>query len=452
MKRVFKYIDDPRIRKSLIYSVFDGCLYAVMFGFCENYIVPFIFLFDADSFLASFIQGILFLGVFFGQLIGPRLIKLIGQRKLLSIITVRIHGICIFLVILYAYITRSPVLIIFLFFIGTTSTNSGASGWISWLNDLVPVNSRGIYWSKRNRIIGFAQFISIIIAGLLLYIFKKYNMELNGYCILFIIGGAARFSCSFFLAKKYEPPLHENLISNEFRFKIFLQKLFTTNFGKFALFQFLMAFSVNIMAPIVNVHMILSLHFNYLQFMTVTLLFMASSFVFVTYWGPHSDRYGNYIILFITSISLPLFSFIWVFNRNFYTILLIQIFGGFVWSGFTLCTQNYIFDAIPRENIPKIFSYYSILANLSAFLGASLGGILTIFTKKLHFSFFTSNNFELIFILSGLLRIIVILFFIKRFKEVRKAEKAPSLIHFYVYKPTTHIINKFSLILGKKKK
>ena len=62
MKRVFKYIDDPRIRQSLIYSIIDGCLYAVMFGFCENYIVPFIFLFDADSFLASFIQGILFLG------------------------------------------------------------------------------------------------------------------------------------------------------------------------------------------------------------------------------------------------------------------------------------------------------------------------------------------------------------------------------------------------------
>ena len=118
------------------------------------------------------------------------------------------------------------------------------------------------------------------------------------------------------------------------------------------------------MTPIVNVHMITSFHFNYLQFMTVTLLFMASSFISVTYWGTHSDQYGNYKILFITAISLPLLSFIWIYNRNFYTILLLQVFIGFVWSGFNLCTQNFIFDAVRRENLSKIFSYYSILDSL----------------------------------------------------------------------------------------
>ena len=402
MKKFLQQVKDSRIRNSLIYSVIDGCLWAVMFGFCENYIVPFIFLFNANSFLASFIQGILFLGVFVGQLIGPFLIKLVGQRKLLSIITVRIQGISIFLVIVIAYFTRSPLLIIFLFFISTTSTNSGAPGWISWMNDLVPINSRGVYWSKRNRIIGFTQFISIIFAGLLLYIFKKMNIEFTGYSILFILGGIARFSCSFFLKKKYEPPFIKEINSSDFKFNIFFEKLFTSNFGKFALFQFLMAFSVNIMRPIVNVHMIESLNFNYLQFMSVTLLFMASTFIFVTYWGPHTDRYGNYIILVITSISLPFLSFIWIFSRNFYFILLIQIFAGFIWSGFNLCTQNFIFDAVKRENLPKVFSYYSILANFSAFFGTTLGGAMTIYTKKFNIIFFTSNNFELIFILSGI--------------------------------------------------
>lgn len=452
MKRVLNQVKDPRIHSSLIYSIIDGILWAIMFGFCENYIVPFIFIFKANSFMASFIQGVLFLGVFCGQLIGPWLIKLVGQRKLLAIITVRIQSICIFLIIFTAYITRSPLFIILLFFISTTATNSGGPGWLSWMNDLIPVKLRGVYWSVRNRFIGFTQFISIIIAGILLYIFKKMELELIGYCILFVIGATARFSCSFLLAKKYEPPLIKKESLNVFKFNIFLQKLFTTNFGKFALFQFFMAFSVNIMAPVVNVHLIESLHFNYLQFMCVTLLFMASSFISVTYWGPHSDRYGNYIILFITSISLPILSFIWVFNKNFYIILLTQVFGGFVWSGFNLCTQNFIFDAVRKENIAKIFSYYNILANLSAFLGAFLGGILTIYTKKFHLPFFTSNNFELIFMLSGLLRIVVFLFFIKGFKEVREAEKAPSLIHFYVYLPTTHVINKFNMIIDKIKR
>jgi len=186
--------------------------------------------------------------------------------------------------------------------------------------------------------------------------------------------------------------------------------------------------------------------------MAVTLSFMAASFISVTYWGPHSDRYGNYKILVVTSISLPILALIWVFNRNFYIILLTQIFAGFVWSGFNLCTQNFIFDAVRRENVAKISSYYSILANLFAFLGATLGGLLTLFTRTVHLTFFTTNNYELIFILSCLLRILVVLFFIKNFKEVREVEAAPSLMHFYVYMPTTHIINKFNLIIGRIKR
>ena len=452
MKKILNQIDDPRVRSSLIYSVIDGCLWAVMFGFCENYIVPFIFLFKANSFLAAFIQGVLFLGVFTGQIIGPKLIKLAGQRKLLSVISVRVQGIALFLVVLVAYLTRSPLFIILLFFISSTSTNAGAPGWLSWMNDLVPKKIRGTYWSRRNQIIGFTQFTSIIIAGFCLFIFKKIGLERTGYSILFTIAAAARFSSGFFLAKKYEPPIETGYNQVEFKFRIFLQKLFTTNFGKFAMFQFFMAFSVNLMGPIVNVHIIESLHFNYIQFMFVTLSFMAASFISVTYWGPHSDRYGNYRILVATSISLPILSLIWVFNRNFYIILLAQIFGGFVWSGFNLCTQNYIFDAVRRENVAKISSYYNIMANLFSFMGVTLSGLLTVLTKHFHFSFFTSNNYELIFILSFFLRILVVLFFIKNFNEVREVETSPSLFHFYVYMPTTHIINKFNLILGKLKK
>jgi len=172
--------------------------------------------------MASFIQGVLFLGIFFGQIIGPRLIKLIGQRKALTVITVRIQGICIFLIILTAYVTKSPSLLILLFFISTTSANAGGPSWISWMNDLVPQKFRGTYWSVRNQIIGFTQFISIIIAGLCLFAFKKIGMEIIGYSILFVVGAIARFSCGFFLVKKYEPPLKSGDNQNEFKFAIFL--------------------------------------------------------------------------------------------------------------------------------------------------------------------------------------------------------------------------------------
>ena len=451
MRGILKKIDDPKIRSSLVYSIIDGCLWAVMFGFCDSYIVPFILSFEASSFMASLIQGTIFLGILLGQIIGPLLIKLKGQRKAVTVTAIRIQSICILLVISAAWLTKSPALLILLFLISTTSSNAGGPAWISLMNDLVPQKLRGAYWSIRNRFIGFTQFISVTIAGVLLFVFKKIEMEIVGYSILFVAGAIARFLCSFFISKQYEPPIETTNRQDEFRLTIFLRKIFTTNFGRFALFQFLMAFSVNIMSPILNIHVIESLHFNYIQFMAFTLSFMAASFIFVTYWGSLSDRYGNYKIIAVTSISLPVLAFIWIFNRNFYAILLTQIFSGFVWSGFNLSTQNFLFDAVRKENVAKISSYYNILTNLFAFAGTTLGGILTLFTKRLHLTFFTSNNYELIFILSFLLRTFVALFLIRSFKEVREVEAAPSLAHFYIYMPLNNIVNKFNVITGRKK-
>ena len=57
MRGILKKIDDPKIRSSLVYSIIDGCLWAVMFGFCDSYIVPFILSFEASSFMASLNSG-----------------------------------------------------------------------------------------------------------------------------------------------------------------------------------------------------------------------------------------------------------------------------------------------------------------------------------------------------------------------------------------------------------
>ena len=124
-------------------------------------------------------------------------------------------------------------------------------------------------------------------------------------------------------------------------------------------------------------------------------------------------------------------------------LIILQLFSGFVWSGFNLATFNFIFDAVRRENVSKIMSYFNTLNTFCAFLGTITGGFLIDLLSKSHFQFLIFNSFTLVFVISGCLRITVLLIFIKKFKEVREAEPAPAFHYFYIYKPVSDIADLF---------
>jgi MFS family permease len=237
--------------------------------------------------------------------------------------------------------------------------------------------------------------------------------------------------------------------TNEFRFRIFLTKLRTTNFGRFAFFSIFMTFSVNIMLPIIPVYVLRNLEFNYVQFTAVMMLAIIFSFISMTYWGPLSDLYGNYRILFTTAVVLPLLPVGWIVLKNFYLLLILQMFSGFVQAGFNISTTNFIFDAVRRENISKIMAYFNTLNTTCAFLGAAIGGLLVNTLQDTHFPGSIFNAFTTVFAVSLVLRILVVLAYLKGFKEVRNVAPSPGVSHFYVYRPAFNMINRFHLANGR---
>lgn len=318
---------------ALYYSIIDGILWALMYGFSENYIVPFALLFNATVLQVTFINASNQLGLGVGQLLGAKFINNYpSYRKILPIICNAIHASSWVLIFFLTLKTKNVYTIIIIYSLGILATNFAGPSWLSWMNDIVPVKLRGEYWGSRNRILGIFQFIGIITAGLLLYNFKIMNKELLAFGILFSTAFLFRFSGVFALKKQYAPKMRIPEKAEIFKFNIFLTKLATTNFGKFSVFCFLMTFSVNFMAPLIPIFILKYLGFNYIQYTVIIMLSLILSFVFMTYWGPLSDKYGNYRILFITAISLPVISLMWVFIRDFYLLCILQILSGFVWA------------------------------------------------------------------------------------------------------------------------
>ncbi len=446
MKHFLRNIDDQRVRTGLFYSIVDGVLWAIMFGFAENYLVPFALLFGATTLQVSLIQGIAQLGVGMSQLIGAKFILKFRQRKRLAILMSRMHALSWLFVLILTVLTKSPWVILVFYGMGISLANIGGPGWISWMNELVPAHLRGQFWGIRNRIIGLTQFASIAVAGLVLQFAKSANYELPAYAILFTLAFAARFANFIPLSRMYEPPMSVPDFVNEFRFRIFLTKLVTTNFGRFALFSIFMTFSVNVMGPIIPVYVLRSLGFNYIQFTLIMMAAQVFSFISMTYWGPLSDRFGNYRTLFATAVMLPLLPVGWILFKNLYILLVLQIFNGFVQAGFNLSTTNYIFDAVRRENISKIMAYFNTLNTTCAFLGATTGGLLVTALQDVHFSGSILNAFTAVFLISTMLRLVVVAVFLRRFEEVRSTvEDAPGLHFFYIYRPAYNMVNRFQM-------
>ena len=446
MNGIFKQIENKNVRDGLYYSIIDGILWAIMFGFAENYIVPFALLFGASVFQIGLLQGLYQLGIGFSQLLGAKFITRFKKRKTLSINASRIHAFSWFFMVLIGIFIKEPWAIIIVFFIGISATSFGGPGWLSWMNDLVPHKLRGKFWGFRNTILGAVQFAAISIAGLSLYFAKKAGHELTAFLVLFTLAFISRVSNFYPLGKQLEQPISVPSREKEFHFRIFLTKLFPTNFGRFTIFVILISFAANLVGPFIPVFILQSLGFNYIQFTVILMTASIFSFVFMTYWGPLSDKYGNYRILYITAVSMPLLALGWAFIKNFYLLILLQTFSGFLWAGFNLATTNFIFDAVRRENVTKIMAYFNTLNTTFAFLGAFVGGISVEILQKAHFSFWVFNHFTIVFAISFILRIIILLIFLKNFNEVRKVEKSPAFHYFYIYKPTNDLLSVFEVL------
>lgn len=445
MRAFLRTIQDENTRNGLRYSTWDGILWAVMYGLAESYVVPFALLFTDSAFQLSLIQGSVFLATCAGQLWGARLVAAMPRRKPLAVWMLRMQASCWLLIFAVSVWTGNAAGVLVFYFLSILAPNIGGPGWTSWMYDLIPAAVRGQYWGERNKWVGYAQLVSMAAAGVALHLGKRHELAVFG--ILFALGFLARLLSSVAMTKQYEPPQGQRHPDAErITLAAFISDLTRSNFGRFALFNFCMAFAINIMEPMINVYALQALRLDYMRFSMLSTIRILISFSAMAYWGPLSDRYGSYRILKVTTRALPLIALCWLVFRNFYVLLLLQGFTGFVLAGMNLAILNYQFDAMPRHQIAKISAYFNTLMNLCAFGGTLLGGYLTNVTPHLPLNFLLAGHYEVIFLLSALIRLATLLAFRKRFQEVRAVEPSPRAHYFYIYKPVTNVINRFQLL------
>jgi MFS family permease len=107
-------------------------------------------------------------------------------------------------------------------------------------------------------------------------------------------------------------------------------------------------------------------------------------------------------------------------------LVAIQLFGGFVWAGFSLASANYMFDAVSPAKRARCAAYQGMMNGVFVVAGSLFGALVaTHLPTALFFGplvWCPRSVLLFIFALSGLGRLVAAALLLHRFRELRPVE------------------------------
>ncbi|MCM8776576.1 MAG: MFS transporter [Candidatus Omnitrophica bacterium] len=417
----------PKIRDSLNVSWKEGIPAQMMVAIVDTYMVPFALFLGATVFQIGFLVAIPNLIGSISQIFAVRVVRAAGNRLPFLILGATVQAFLLLPVGAFAFLSfpGQIALLIILITAYRILGNLISTVWGSLVSDYLPPHQRGEYFGWRSRIAGTAGVFALAVAGIFLHFGKKFS-AVFAFFLVFWAASFCRFLSASFLRKMADSP-YELKPENDFTFFMFIRRLRESNFVKYVLYVSSITFAVQLAGPYFTVLMLRDFQFSYLLFMMIQLTGMASSFLFLPLWGKHADIIGNARILKITSLLIPTIPFLWLFSKNIFYLIIVQLYAGFVWAGFELCSANFIYDAVSPEKRVRCYGYFNLFNGIALFLGASLGGFLADRLPPL-----LGHSIYTLLALSGIARLLAHFALSGKFHEVREGvEKVSSLQLFF---------------------
>jgi MFS family permease len=407
--------------KARVWSILEASAYSVSDGFGLRNITPYALALNASNSMVGLLTSVPSL---IGNLIQLLTYKLMRRYSRKTIVLFSVFLQTFFwlillipgLLFLHLPTPHTRVLTLFLVIYTGLIVSGVVAGpaWSSWMKDIVPTNQLGRYFARRGKIAGAIAFVSTILAGLILDYFKKTEL-LYGFFILIFFSFLFRGISGCLFIKQYEPRLEKNETSY-FSFIQFLNNMPFNNFGRFVIFLSLINLSVAICGPFFAVYLLKERAFSYSLYTGITMIMPIASILTMNSWGKFSDRYGNTKVLKITGLFIVLIPFLYLLSGLFSSIAIVlailiftELFGGISWGGFNLSASNFLFKTVSREKIALCSAYMNVLTGFGIFAGATLGG----WVSSLSFGY----PLFLVFLASGIGRLLVYLFVLPKIKE-----------------------------------
>jgi MFS family permease len=426
MLKLQDFLSQNPFRKSLDISWKEGIAASVMQAATDEYLIPLGLFLGATPMDIGFLVAIPHLLGSLSQFFAVRAVELFGSRLRFLVRASFLQALLLLPLAVFPFFFFPSRILALIFFVALfrVLANLIATVWGGLASDYLVPEERGKYFGWRSRITGMAGMITTILGGVLLNIFKPFSTA-AGFCILFGVTASARFISSGFMAQMQDVPARKNP-KDMFTFFMFLRRFKESNFVKFVFYVASITFATMLAAPYFSVYMLRDLHFSYLTYILVHMGSIVASLVSFPIWGKHADRIGNAKVLKTTSLLIPLIPVLWLFSTNLIYLFTIEIFSGFVWGGFNLCSLNFIYDAVSPGKRTRCLGYFGFINGVATFVGAGMGGYLAERLPTLN-----GSRILTLFVISAALRLLSHFLLSRHFHEVRTSTQKISNVELF---------------------
>ncbi|HEX7080684.1 MAG TPA: MFS transporter [Gammaproteobacteria bacterium] len=423
-----RFAKDPVIDRALRHSVRDGMAFSVAAGGGETYFSAFALFLRATAPEVALLTTLPPLVGSLAQIFSAWAGQFVSRKRLvLTGAAVQALTWLPILALPYALPEHAVVVLLALFVIYQGGGNFAAPQWTSIMRDLVSDRRRGRYFGYRTRRTTITSFVSLVVCGMILHAFDAAGATYAGFAVVFTIAFAARVVSVYHLTYLHEPAPPATTL--DVHITHWWQTVRESGAIGFTAYFILMNFAVGISAPFFAVYMLRDLEFSYLEFMATTGASVFVQFLTLNRWGRIADVYGNRAIMIITSMALPVVPLLWLVSGDFFYLLAVQCVSGLTWAGFTLSAGNLLYDLVPRSRRAAYVAFHNVGNAGCVFLGAMLGAALAPALaprEPLLGGVANPSNLLYLFALSGIVRAVLALAFVRDIRELRKPRRAIS--------------------------
>jgi hypothetical protein len=342
----------------------------------------------------------------------PGFIKLGDSLKRVTIILGVISVLSWIPMILVTILIKSvsPALLITLWVISLIPTLIDGPIRDKWMADLIPGGRIGRYLSLRSAISAGTFLVSFYMLG---YILDHYKVGIfSGFPLVYMITLAGCMGSLLMYFLIHAPaPLGEDE-EPALGLKAFFREAKQNDIGMFIVYSTLVILTASISGAFFSVYMLQDLHFTYLTFTIIISVEFLARIVSLSFWGKMVDKVGAIKVLRLVSILIPVVPCLWLFSSNIVYLMAVQCLSGLSWAAYDLCIQSYICGASPKTKRLHYIVYHRSIVTMATAIGPLAGSYLL----NVMFPVF-GNPILGIFLLSGILRMVVVIAVLPRLKD-----------------------------------
>jgi len=368
-------LSTPDFNRALRYSIFEGSAWACMVGLSETYfLATAVYLGAGPLALGLAVAMPLALGGL-GPLATLSILRRLAARRryCVSAVTLQIATLLSMSTLLFLERLSLPFLISGICLYQITGQAAGTA-WSSWYGDLVPVEMRGRWFARRNRVVYLSTCAGLVAAGALLQWIEPAGVAGGksrvGFAILFALAALCRTVSATFLARSPEPRFHGLPAADHVR--RFMRSERGSQALRILLLGALFHFTVYWSSPYFAPFMLKQLSFSYAQYMLAALCVIISKAIFTSAWGQLIDRKGGKFVFLVTMLCVALVPLPWLWANGLGLVLMAQVLSGASWSGYEISWFTLLLENSTSRTRPFMFAAQSLANGMMQLSGVLL--------------------------------------------------------------------------------